>query len=481
MNKVIPAPHSTDFGGLEPGTNIKEYRLDKVIGIGGMATVYRAIHKPSGRAVALKVLNVERLVDDEASARFEQEAYLLSKINHPNILEIYSVGRLADRRCYFAMELLNGMNLHARIQQGGPLKLNEAMAVLVAVSSALEAIHHQGIIHRDVKPSNIFLVCDTPSTFSSIKLLDLGIAKSIGELPAMVETKTHQLTGSLHYMSPEQCRGQALDLRSDIYSLGLVVYEMLTGQRAASAHTIGEVLLEQQTRRISLLSHETFHFSSDLDNALQRALAKDPAERYNSMREMTSCMLKAAKIADSQLPKLLCVPAFEKTPGPKMAQQSELRHANFHHTQTMIRSKQPRTKTKLRKHALARYLLIALVLSAVLGFVLWSQYKPKTPAMMAPQQNPLPRTPTLKNAAVQHAEGKQKSTHMVAPSSAHNGDVHFSHPKAEAGAFKDSHPTNRHSKRSHFPKKLLRKKAKNQRARKARKPPYAIEDLPIPF
>src|SRR5438034_2242180 len=214
------------------GHTIGHYKISKRIGTGGMGEVYLATDMTAGRKAALKLLPTRFTGDAERLKRFQQEAHAVVGLNHPNILTIYEIGQEHSTH-YIASELIEGETLRQRLMRG-PIQLSEAVDIAIQVASALAAAHQAGIVHRDIKPENIMLRPD-----GYVKVLDFGIAKlAEEELPAamprdeallLVETNLGAVLGTFRYMSPEQARGGQIDKATDIWSLGVVLYEMLTG------------------------------------------------------------------------------------------------------------------------------------------------------------------------------------------------------------------------------------------------------------
>lgn len=212
---------------LTAGTMVGEYQIEKPIGEGGMGVVYGAVHPLIGKRSAIKVLHPKLSADRESVARFIQEAQAVNKIGHANIVDIFAFGTLRDGRAYFVMEWLQGHTLKERIERG-TLPISDAATIMFALVRALEAAHAAGVIHRDLKPENVFLVADDDSF--RVKLLDFGIAKLSSAQQSTSRTATGLTVGTPLYMSPEQARGFDLDARTDLYSLGVVAYEMLCGR-----------------------------------------------------------------------------------------------------------------------------------------------------------------------------------------------------------------------------------------------------------
>jgi serine/threonine-protein kinase len=218
----------TGDGELAAGTDVSGYIIESKIGEGGMGRVYGAQHPRIGKRVAIKVLGPQFCRDASTVARFEQEARLVSDVNHSNIVEVYQLGDLPDGRKYMVMEWLEGESLSDRIERG-PMPPAEALMVLDAICDALESVHEKGIVHRDLKSDNVFLARGRNGVH--VKLLDFGLAKLAGNDPrAITKTKTGIIVGTPHYMAPEQARGKPVDHRTDVYALGVLSYKMLTGK-----------------------------------------------------------------------------------------------------------------------------------------------------------------------------------------------------------------------------------------------------------
>jgi eukaryotic-like serine/threonine-protein kinase len=213
---------------------IGNYRLVEKIGEGGMGVVYRAVHETLGRSVAIKVLlpyASDAPSGRDLVARLFNEARLATAIRHPGVVDIHDVGVLPDRTAYIVMELLEGETLAARLRRGGDIPYARALQIARAVARTLHAAHEHGVVHRDLKPDNIFLVPD-PETSSGerIKLLDFGIAKPEADRAELALTQTGMMVGTPPYMSPEQCRAVSVDRRTDLYALGCVLYELACGR-----------------------------------------------------------------------------------------------------------------------------------------------------------------------------------------------------------------------------------------------------------
>ncbi|MFK8003819.1 MAG: serine/threonine-protein kinase [Polyangiales bacterium] len=276
---VLPAPP------LQPpkqdpllGSLVGSYRVEGVLGQGGMGRIYRAVHTQLGKVVAIKVLRAEVAEDGEANARFIREARSTSAIGHPNIVDVLDFGALEDGRSYFVMELLEGGSLYHVIKQLGRIEPPRALRMIERLASALQAAHTRGIIHRDLKPGNVF-VCGDIHRSSEVKLLDFGIAK-IADATVRL-TVAGSIFGTPQYMAPEQCIGSEVDHRADIYALGILLFEMLTGAPPFDDRVPVEILIKQRSSPVPHLPREL----AALDPLIQRVLAKEPDARYQSMSE----------------------------------------------------------------------------------------------------------------------------------------------------------------------------------------------------
>lgn len=260
---------------IAPGTVIDDYVVSGKIGEGGMGTVYGAAHPKLGKQVAIKVLRAELSANVDATTRFEQEALTLSKLGHPNIVDVSSLGTLPDGRAYFVMERLVGEDL-GRTQQRAPLGLREICSVLNSVARALEAAHAKGIVHRDLKPENIFLH-RVDAEAPVVKLLDFGIAK-LSTTDVAQRTRTGSMMGTPRYVSPEQARGVGVDFRTDIYSLGVVTFELVARKAPFEGETGMDIMLGHLTQPPPRLS-SCVQIPTMLDDIVDRMLAKDAAVR----------------------------------------------------------------------------------------------------------------------------------------------------------------------------------------------------------
>src|SRR4030081_559138 len=274
--------------GLPRGIKLGFYEIVSPLGVGGMGEVYRARDESLGREVAIKVLPKELASDPDRLRRFEQEARAAAALNHPNILAVYGFSMTEDHAPYLIAELLLGQTLRERLQQG-EIPARKAIEFALQITRGLAAAHARGIVHRDLKPENLFLTRD-----GVVKILDFGLAKLTGpvttgpqgSMATVSVTEPGVVLGTAGYMSPEQVRGQALDHRTDIFSLGAVFYEVLSGKRAfqgtTAADTMSAILKEEPAE----LSSTGRNLPPALGRIVHQCLEKDPAERFQSAHDL---------------------------------------------------------------------------------------------------------------------------------------------------------------------------------------------------
>ncbi|MCH8938726.1 MAG: serine/threonine protein kinase [Gemmatimonadetes bacterium] len=262
------------------------YRILEKLGEGGMGTVYLAEHVKMGRMSAIKVISKSLTQDADAIARFNREAANASRINHPNVCAIYDFGETEDGVIYLAMEFIEGESLTDLINREGALAPKRAADIARQTAEALEAAHEFGIVHRDLKPDNI-MITKTRGGLDLAKVVDFGIAKAAGGDEKQNVTKTGLVVGTPEYMSPEQLSGDAVDGRSDIYSLALVFFRMLTGTLPFQADTAQEVMIKRLTDEPLKLKDALPEgaFPVALQQIMDRALQRMPSDRYGSAAE----------------------------------------------------------------------------------------------------------------------------------------------------------------------------------------------------
>jgi serine/threonine-protein kinase len=280
------------------GQTISHYRIVEKLGAGGMGEVYKAEDMRLRRVVALKFLSEDLSTDPVAVERFEREARAASAMNHPNICAVYDIGEHAGRR-FIAMELLEGTPLHRLIDRG-VLPTNQVLELGIEIADALEAAHAHGILHRDIKPANIFV-----TERGHAKLLDFGVAKPLPGRGAIAQTTETQLSspgavvGTLGYMSPEQVRGEPLDARSDLFSLGAVLYEMTAGRRAFSGSTSGTIQESILNRTPVSAGRVNPDAPPGLDPIVSKALEKDRGLRYQRASDLRADLQRVKRDTDA--------------------------------------------------------------------------------------------------------------------------------------------------------------------------------------
>jgi tRNA A-37 threonylcarbamoyl transferase component Bud32 len=283
---------------LLPGTQIGDYLVEGFLGEGGMATVYAGRHPIIGRRVAIKVIRHSLCQSIEAVERFIQEARAANEIGHPNIVDVFTFGTLPDGRCYFVMEWLKGRTLAEILDTDGPLPLADATRALAQICDGLQAAHRAGIVHRDLKPQNVFFV-EPDEGRRFVKLLDFGIAKLVGRPEGRTTHTQPGLTmGTPDYISPEQARGRVVDGAADIYSLGVVAFEMATGHLPFIADNAADMMamhLGAEPRAPSSVCPE---LPAGFDALVGRMLKKDAAERPDPQQVRAALATLVASPAD---------------------------------------------------------------------------------------------------------------------------------------------------------------------------------------
>ncbi len=368
-----------------------KFQILQKIGSGGMGTVYRALEPQLNRMVAVKILHPKLANRKDLVSRFSREARAMSQLTHPNTVKIFTHGQLDDGSLYIVMEFLEGKNLNQTVKAEGPFPVQRALPILIAVSGALDEAHKAGIIHRDLKPENIFLaqsggVKDYP------KVLDYGLAK-VGERQmrpgSVILTQEGMVFGTPEFMSPEQAQGKPLTPASDIYSLAVILYEVLTGKlpfEAKSAmdyiqlHVVGKPILLNQ--RVPGLA-----FPPLLEEVIHRALAKRPEDRFTEAVHFASAM-QAVLQGAQELPAHLLLRVDAKTvPGGAISVERVLAAAKGQpqsgkmplsqpnpappaSSRALVAAGVPKTNIALLVGVAATFLVLGVILALVLSRVL---------------------------------------------------------------------------------------------------------------
>src|SRR5688572_25379109 len=305
---------------LPPGTTLGAYQILSALGEGGMGQVYLAQDMRLGRKVAVKVLGFDVRADEIAKRRFWQEAQAASALNHPNIVSIFDVGH-QDGHDFIAMEYVEGETLRAMLSKG-TIDIKRAFDLVAQAASGLAAAHDANIVHRDIKPENLIV-----TRTSHLKILDFGLAKLSAKQQALLASETATATqtpglttagaimGTIAYMSPEQVQGSPVDARTDIFSLGVVLYELLTGAKAYSGRSAIDVLhsIINSTPRPAVEVNP--RLPAEVMDILGKALAKDPSERYRHAGDFELDLRRFKRAFDSgSLPSLSAARTFVDTP-----------------------------------------------------------------------------------------------------------------------------------------------------------------------
>jgi serine/threonine-protein kinase len=270
------------------------YELEELVGTGGMSSVFRAHDRMLERKVALKVLHEQYTEDDEYVERFRREARSVAQLSHPNIVSVIDRGE-ADGRQFIVFEYIDGDNLKAVVDARGPIPVETAVSLAHQIARALAFAHEHGLVHRDVKPQNVLLNGD-----GSAKVTDFGIARSLDVKHGMTQTGT--VLGTSDYIAPEQAQGQTVSAQTDVYSLGVVLYELLTGEVPFPGENFVAVAMRHINEPPPSSHERRPEVPPRLDAAVQRAMAKDPGDRFPSMdafcAELAACLQELGRDAD---------------------------------------------------------------------------------------------------------------------------------------------------------------------------------------
>jgi len=280
---------------IEPGTtsaNIRndcapsalgDYELLESLGQGAFGKVFKAKHKSSSATFAVKLIHSQLSSDAVAIKRFEQEALAASSLTHPNLAAVFGHGRADSGAPFLVMEYLEGQSLAELLRKGGKLPAIRALNMMLELTEAMEHAHSKGVLHRDLKPGNI--IVSTLHNLDNVKIVDFGLAKLLPTVRADANriTQTAEVLGSPAYMSPEQCLGNRIDVRSDIYSLGCVMYEVLVGSPPFSGDNPVQIVLKQIKEPVAQFAHSRDRMMNSLELIVRKSMQKDPEQRYQSM------------------------------------------------------------------------------------------------------------------------------------------------------------------------------------------------------
>src|SRR6266540_984322 len=277
---------------IQPGQMLGPYRIINQIGRGGMANVYKAYQPSVDRYVAIKVLPTQLAESKEFATRFHQEARIIAMLEHPHILPVFDYGE-SDGVAYFVMRYLEAGTLRDKMEAKRPLPLNEIDRIFTQLAEALSYAHAHGVVHRDLKPANALI-----DSYGNIFLTDFGIAKLLESASPRL-TQTDAIMGTPAYISPEQAQGQPVDQRSDIYSLGIILYEMVTGSVPFVADTPLAVLFKHITDPLPLPSKVKPDIPESIEKVILKALAKNPQDRFATASDFVEAWKNALEQAKS--------------------------------------------------------------------------------------------------------------------------------------------------------------------------------------
>lgn len=343
------------------------YRILQSIGRGGMADVYLANDLIlDNEEVAIKVLRTNYQTDQVAVTRFQREARAMAELNHPNIVAIRDIGE-EDGQQFLAMEYVDGADLKKYIQDHAPLSNAEVIRIMKEVLSAMTLAHQKGIIHRDLKPQNVLLTKD-----GTAKVTDFGIAVAFAETSL---TQTNSMLGSVHYLSPEQARGSKATVQSDIYAMGIMLFEMLTGHIPYDGDSAVTIALQHFQKPLPSIIAENKNVPQALENVVIKATAKRLTDRYHSTQEMLQDLRTSLQPNRSRERKLVFSDASDTKPLPKLEQAAanslaaqSLKNKTSNQDKVDHKSKpktKPQPKPKKKRHFLARFFKIFFILVAI--------------------------------------------------------------------------------------------------------------------
>ncbi|MFP2932550.1 serine/threonine protein kinase, partial [Pyxidicoccus sp. 3LG] len=315
---AAPCPHCGSTDGVDhlcSGQSLQllgqvldgRYKIESVLGQGGMGMVFRATQTSVQRPVAVKTLNPSLAAAPQFFERFRREAEIASRLRHPNVITIFDFGRAPDGTCYFVMELLQGESLKEMVKREGPMSLRRAVSLIEQATQGLAHAHAEGCVHRDLKPHNIMVQQLSGKDF--VKVLDFGLVKAMEAEEEEQLTSTGQVLGTPQYMPPEQAGGEAVDPRSDLYSMAGVLYFCLTGSSPYGANTVRKALTASLTQPVPAVNskRQGAPVPTALDAFFKKALSPEKEDRYQNAQEFTDAMLDT--IADLSPAELDAMPS----------------------------------------------------------------------------------------------------------------------------------------------------------------------------
>ncbi len=377
------------------------YRVEGVLGEGGMGLVYRSKHIVLGKPLAIKVLRPDVSRDEEIITRFRQEAQSASSIGNQHIIDISDFGTLPDGSTYFVMEFLDGSDLTKVIENQQPIAPARVVHIAKQLCAALGAAHEIGIVHRDLKPDNIYLI-KRGGDPDFVKVLDFGIAKVGGSSSKL--TRAGQVFGTPHYMSPEQCSGSGVDHRTDIYAIGVILYEMVTGQVPFDADNLMGILTKHLYEEPQPPSQHRADIPPELEQVVLRCMSKSTEQRYQTMQELLDDLLRIEQgIAPMPMP-------------PRMDPTGSFRQSAV---QGALPAEPPPAKSKLPL-VLGGFFLVLALGGGGAGYALLSKpdEAPVTPPVQTP---PTPITPVAQQPETTVAEPERtaETAEPAAPEAPH--------------------------------------------------------------
>ena len=345
------------------GQKINErYQIIRTLGEGGMANVYLALDTILEREVAVKILRGDLADDEKFVRRFQREAISASALTHPNIVEMYDVGE-DDGQYYIVMEYVEGKTLKSLIKRRGGLTVHEVVDIMLQLTSAVECAHSSYIIHRDIKPQNVLIKED-----GTVKITDFGIAMALNSNEL---TQTNSIMGSVHYLPPEQANGTGSTMKSDIYSLGILMYELLTGELPFKGESAVEIAIKQMKEQIPSVCEKNSDIPQSIENIIIKACAKNPKNRYEKVTDMHDDLKNALKeeyknvarkvyeFSETELEETKTLPSLKELSVSKDVENEE------EMTQEFIDTKTKKANKRILVLIIIVLLLISLIASAI--------------------------------------------------------------------------------------------------------------------